>query len=177
MDLMAPFTGTLYMPDKEFLNPVSDVLLPDGRPIAGVQWHSWSRKFEILQPAGGVIAECQGRGFFTTVYTVTMTDGRTVLRLKPGAWRTFNSAQITLGNGRQLGMRQQSMWSERKFEFYAPEGVVGQILPTTGAFSFRPDSYAFELGVPVMSALEAIGLAQAIRLVVRAQRQQRSAST
>jgi hypothetical protein len=177
MDLMAPFTGTLYMPDKEFLNPVSDVLLPDGRPVAGVRWHAWTRRFEILDTGGAVIAECQGRGVFTVRYTVTLMNGRTVLALKPGAWRTFNGAQITLGSGRQLGMRQLSIWSERKFEFYGPEGTVGQILPTTGAFSFRPDSYAFEIGVPVMSALEAIGLAQAIRLVVRAQRQRRSANT
>jgi len=35
-------------------------------------------------------------------------------------------------------------------------------------FSVHPDSYAFELTMPVLSALEGIALAQALRLVVRA---------
>jgi hypothetical protein len=63
------------------------------------------------------------------------------------------------------------MWSDRKFEFHASDGLVGTIMPTTGTFSFRPDSYAFELHQPVMSALEAISLAQALRVAVRGMRQ------
>jgi hypothetical protein len=93
-----------------------------------------------------------------------------VLDLRPGAWRPFNRAEVTLGGTRPLTTRQISMWSDRKFEFFAADEPVGRILPTTGSFSFRRDSYAFELVRPYMSALEAIALAQALRGVSRAQR-------
>jgi hypothetical protein len=56
-----------------------------------------------------------------------------------------------------------SLWSDRKFEFHAAGGIVGRIMPTTGTFSFRPDSNALSCSLPVMSALEAISLAQALR--------------
>ena len=49
-----------------------------------------------------------------------------------------------------------------------PHGIVRRRDPTTGQFSVHPDSYALELMMPVMSALEAIALAQVLRLVVRA---------
>jgi len=69
-------------------------------------------------------------------------------------------------------VRQVSIWSDRKFEFFAGERLVARIQPTTGVFTFRPDSYALELPAPVMSALEGISLAQAVRTVARGIRQQ-----
>lgn len=50
-------------------------------------------------------------------------------------------------------------------------------MPTTGAFTFRPDRYAFQLLLPVMSALEAISRAQALRVAVCTMRQQRAAAS
>ena len=175
MSLFAPFAGTLYLPDKEFLAASTPVLLPDGRVIAGIVWHTWTQRFEVTDPSGAIIAECRPQGVFRRRYTVRTLDGRQVLDLRPGAWRPFNGAELTLASGRPLSIRQVSMWSNRKFEFSSAEGVVGRILPTTGTFSFRPDSYAFELFQPVMSVLEAVSLAQALRLVARAQRQSASA--
>lgn len=133
-----------------------------------------AHRFEVLDAAGGLVAECRPKGFFRQRYTVSAPDGRTVVDLLPGGWRPINGATITLGSGRSLSVRQTSMWSERRFEFHTQQGVVGRIDPTTGAFTFHPDSYAFELLQPVMSTLEAISLAQALRLVVRAMRQRRS---
>jgi hypothetical protein len=176
MDLRAPFTGVLYMPDKEFLSPNSPVMLPDGQVVAGVGWHTWTQRFEVLDAAGGLVAECRPSGFFRKRYTVRTPDGQTVVDLLPGGWRPINGAAVTLGSGRPLSVRQTSMWSERRFEFFTEQGLVGRIDPTTGVFTFHPDSYAFELSQPVMSALEAISLAQALRLVVRAMRQSRSNS-
>jgi hypothetical protein len=175
MSLFAPFTGTLYLPDKEFLAASTPVLLADGRMIAGVVWHTWTQRFEVTDPSGAIVAECRPQGAFRRRFVVRTSDGRLVLDLRPGAWRPFNGAELTLASGRPLTIRQLSMWSSRKFEFINAEGVVGRILPTTGTFSFRPDSYAFELFRPVMSALEAVSLAQALRLVARAQRQAASA--
>lgn len=178
MDLRAPFSGVLHMPDKEFLNPNSPVMLPDGRVIATVGWHTWTQRFEIFDATGGLLAECRPTGFFRKRFTVYSPDGRPIVDVLPGGWRPINGAVITLANGGQLGVRQASMWSDRRFEFSTAQGVVARIDPTTGTFTFHPDSYAFELYQPVMSALEAICLAQAIRLVVRSMRQARnSAST
>lgn len=171
MNLLAPFVGTLHMPDKEFLATGSPVLLSDGQPIAAIGWHTWTQKFEVLDPKGALLAECRPEGVFRRRFTVRARDGRRVIDFRPGAWRPFKGAELLLANGRSLAIRQVSMWSDRKFEFHASDGLVGTIMPTTGTFSFRPDSYAFELRQPVMSALEAISLAQALRVAVRGMRQ------
>jgi hypothetical protein len=113
---------------------------------------------------------------FRRSYTVRTRDGRPVIQWKRGTWRPINGAELTLASGRRLAVRQVSIWSERRFEFYTPEGVVGRINPTTGVFTFHPDSYAFELLQPVLSALEAISLAQVLRIVVRGMRQQRASA-
>ncbi|MEJ3745684.1 hypothetical protein WEI85_20625 [Actinomycetes bacterium KLBMP 9797] len=176
MDLRAPFTGTLYLPDKEFLASGSPILLADGRPVAAIRWHTWSQKFEVLDASGALVAACEVQGFLRHRYTVRAVDGRVLVDLRPGAWRPYKGAELTVG-GRRLAIHQVSMWSDRRFEFVAPDGVVGRISPTTGVFTFRPDSYAFELLRPALSALEAISLAQALRLVARGQRQQAAAAS
>jgi hypothetical protein len=172
MDLSAPFTGTIHLPDKKFLEQGSPVLLSTGEQIAAIVWHTWTQRFEVLDANGAVAATCQPEGVFRRRYPVRMADGRPVVSQRRGAWRPFNGAEVTLGSGRTLTIRQLSMWSDRKFEIYsASEGLVGRIMPTTGAFSFHPDSYSFELARPSMSALEAISLAQSMRLVARRNRQ------
>ena len=177
MTLFAPFTGTLHLPDKEFLAASTPVLLPDGRPIAGIVWHTWTQRFEVTDPNGSIVAECRPEGAFRRRFPVRTLDGRRVIELVPGVWRPFNGAQLTLASGGHLAVRQISVWSDRKFEFYGQHGLVGRILPTTGTFTFRPDSYAFELLAPVMSALEAISIAQALRLVARGNRSAAAAAS
>jgi hypothetical protein len=169
MNLRAEFTGTIYLPDKRFVARGSPVSLPDGHVIALIAWRSWSGRFSILDPSGNAIASCRPRGAFRRRYTVFAVDGSSVLDMLPGGWRPFGGMQVTLGSGRRITVRRSSVWSDRRFELYdANNRLAGRIEPTAGSFSFHPDSYAFELMVPVMSALEAIALAQALRLVVRA---------
>jgi hypothetical protein len=169
MDLRAGFAGTMYLPDKRFVSPGSPVHLPDGELIALIAWRSWSGRFSILDPSGTAIASCQSRGVLRRRYTVLTVDGSPVLDVLPGAWRPFGDMEVTLGSGRRITVRRSGTWSGRRFEFYdANNRLAGRIHPTTRPFSFRPDSYAFEVTMPVMSALEAIALAQALRLVVRA---------
>ncbi|MDO3703234.1 hypothetical protein Q3W71_16295 [Micromonospora sp. C28SCA-DRY-2] len=171
MELFAPFTGTLFLPDKEFLRDGTPVLLPDGRSVAGIRWHTWTQRFEITDPAGTVVAECRAEGILRRRFRVTTPDLRPLLDLSPGMWRPFNGAQVTVGGTRPLTVRQLSIWSDRQFEFAQPDGpTIGRILPTTGTFTLRPDSYAFEIIRPYLSALEAIAVAQTLRLVARSQR-------
>ena len=178
MDLRAPFTGVLYLPDKEFLNPESPVMLGDGQVIAGVGWHTWTQKFEVYDAAGGLIAECKPTGVFRKHYFVRTPDGRPVVDVKAGAWLPIGGSKVTLANGRPIKVVWKSLWSDRRFEFYSDEGLVARISPTTGVFTFHPDSYSLEMLHPVMSPVEAIALAQIVRLMVRARRQARnSAST
>ena len=170
MQLEAPFTGTLLMPDKKFRVQGSPVLLPDGQPVAAIVWHTWSERFEVLDAAGALVAQCRPHGFFRRRFPVTTPDGRAVVEVRPGGWRPFNGAEVTLARGRSLTIRQVSAWSDRTFEFGDLVGLIGRISPTTGAFHLRADSYAVELVRPELSALEAISLAQTLRVVARRQR-------
>ena len=159
----------MYLPDKRFVAPGSPVCLPDGDVIALIEWRSWSGRFSILDPSGSAVASCQSRGVFRRRYTVFAVDGLPVVDVLPGVLKPFGDMEATLGGGRRITVQRSSMWSSRRFEFYdADNRLAGRIEPTPGPSKFHPDSYAFELMMPAMSALEAIALAQALRLVVRA---------
>src|SRR5262249_50371020 len=163
MNLHADFAGTLSLPDKRFVAPGSPVYLPDGQLIALIAWRSWSGRFSILDPSGNAIASCQTHGTFRRHYTVLTANGSRVLDVLPGALKPFSGMEVTLGGGRRLTVRRSSRWSGRRFELYDGNNrLAGRIEPTTAQFSFHPDSYAFELMLPVMSALEAIALAQTL---------------
>jgi hypothetical protein len=179
VNLDANFTGTLYLPDKVVPSGTSPVLLSDGRTIAQVQWHMWTvrSRFEILDPLGRVLAEGRSHGFAGRQFAVRTPAGRVLVNIKLGVWRPISGATVTLSNGTPISVKQISVWSDRNFQILRGGEPVGRISPTTGKFTARPDSYAFELSAPVMSALEAIGLAQALRAVVRAARSARSAAT
>jgi hypothetical protein len=171
VNLLAPFSGTLYMPDKEFLTAGSPVLSADGRPVAAIRWRIGSQRFEVADATGAVLAECSPRGIYRRRYAVRMRDGRLVVDLRLGAWRAFHGVDLVLASGQRLTLRRVIERSGRRFEFHGADGrLVGRISPTTGAFSFRPDSYALELLLPAMSALEAVALAQALRVAVRGMR-------
>jgi hypothetical protein len=177
VDLAAAFAGTLFMPDKEFLNSRSPVLLADGQAMAYIQWSTWTQRFSVLDAAGGTVAECRPQGVLRKRFIVrAVPSGRVLVDLKPGAFRPFNGAELTV-SGHPLRVRQASMWSDRRFEFYAGERLVGRIQPTTGVFTLRPDSYAFELPAPMLSGLEAVSLAQVVRTVARGLRQASAASS
>jgi hypothetical protein len=168
MDLHTKFAGTMYLPDKRFTTP-GCVCLPDGQRIASIAWRSWSGRFSILDPSGNAVASCQPQGIVRRRYTVLDVDGLPMLDVLPGVLRPFSGMEVTLGSGRRFTVRRNSRWSGRRFELYDANGrLAGRIDPTTRQLSLHPDSYAFELMMPVMSALEAIALAQVLRLVVRA---------
>jgi len=173
VNLHGPFIGTLYLPDTVVPSGTSPVMLSDGQTVAHIQWHMWTvrAKFEILDPQGAVVAEGGSEGFTASRYVVRSPNGAEIVHLQLGMFRPINGSTATLAGGRRLRARLESVWSERRFEVFADDDrMVGRIEPTTGVFSFRPDSYAFHLLAPVMSIVEAIGLAQALRAVTQAKR-------
>jgi hypothetical protein len=170
VDLLAPFTGTLLLPDHAFFDPTTPVQLADGRTVAAIRRRYWTDRFEVLDGAGRVIAQCRPRGVFRVRYEVTTADGRPVVDVVMGGWRAFDDAQVTLSGGRQLSVRRPSAWTRRRFEVHGASGIVGRIEPTTNLWSGRFSSYAFEIFDRALSVLEAVSLAQAIRTQVRRQR-------
>ncbi len=173
MGLLDPFTGTLYLPDKILQTGTSPVMLASGQVVAKVQYHFWTmrQRFEILDPRDAVMAEGRTHGMMARTYGVTSPSGGRVVELRLGLWRPVHGAVATLANGHPVEVLKTSMWSDRRFEFAAGGRAFARITPTTGVFSFNPDSYEFTLDRPVMTALEAICLAQCLRSAVQALRQ------
>jgi hypothetical protein len=75
---------------------------------------------------------------------------------------------VTLADGRLLTAK--GNWSARRFAVHDRDRVlVADLVNTSRVFSMRPDSLALELHVPVLSVVQAIGLAQCVRAAVEAQ--------
>ncbi|MEV4415241.1 hypothetical protein [Catellatospora sp. NPDC049609] len=173
MDLREPFAGTLHLPDKLLQTGTSPVMLADGQTVAKVRYHFWTmrQRFEILDPRDAVVAEGVARGMMARTYQVTRPGGGRVVELRLSMWRPLGGAVATLANGHTVEVLKTSIWSDRRFELAAAGRPFARITPTTGVFTFQPDSYEFVLDRPVMTALEAICLAQCLRSAVRALRE------
>jgi hypothetical protein len=140
--------------------------------VATIRWHNWTTRarFEILNPAGSsVLASGSRVGFWGRSYQVLGPRDEPLLDLKVSGWGLSGRSTVTLPDGRTLSAK--GNWSARKFTLVDELGALVARLVTTGsAFSFRPDSLAFELSTPVLSAVQAVGLAQCMRAAVEAQR-------
>jgi hypothetical protein len=179
VDLYQPYTGVLYLPDKPAAQGVSPVLLADGRTVAQLRWHVMSahQAFEVLDPESGAVA-ASGRleHALGRRYAVHGPDGRSVLvEVKLGVLRPFDGATITLAGGTVLGLHGRP--TGRDFDFIQDGAVIAQIRPTTGLFTFHPDSYEFDLPAPVLSIAAAVGLAQALREAAKAIRRHEQNNT
>lgn len=168
-----PFTGVLLMPDRKVFGTTSPVTFPDGTPVAQIRWHNWSMRarFEVLDARGAVelASGCRTRGAFGRAYRVDAARGESLLELKLSAWGGRRGT-VTLPGGHTLTTR--GNWSNRKVSVYDRAGrPVARIVRTSPAFAMRPDSYAFEVGVPVLSIVQAVGLAQCLRAAVESARQ------
>jgi hypothetical protein len=172
MQPYAPFAGVLVLPDRAPFGSTSAVTLADGQAVASIRWHNWSARarFEILDPvASGVLASGFRAGFWGRSYRVVRAGEEPVLDLKLSGWGLSGRSTITLPGGRVLSA--SGNWSARKFAVSDEAGAAVAELVTTGSrFSFRPDSLAFELKTPVLSIVQAVGLAQCMRAAVEARR-------
>ena len=171
MSLHSPFTGTLLLPDRAVLGSESAVTLEDGRPVAIIRWHNWSmdNRFEIFDPvSNGLLASGGKVGFWGTRYQLTGAAGQQILELKFGFSGPTGRGTVTLADGRTLHTK--GKWTARSFTVTDPAGTpVAHLVNTSRVFAMRSDSLAFELTAPVLTALEAIGLAQCVRAAVEAQ--------
>jgi hypothetical protein len=179
MEMFAPFTGVLVLPDRAVFGGMSPVMLATGEPVAAIRWHNWTTRarFEILDPAGSsVLASGSRVGFWGRSYQVLDPRQEPVLDLKVSGWGLSGRSTVTLPDGRALSAK--SNWSARTFTVVDELGAsVARLVATSSAFSFRPDSLAFELTTPVLSIIQAVGLAQCIRAAAEAQRNSAAAAS
>jgi hypothetical protein len=172
MDPFAPFTGVLVLPDRAMFGRTSPVLLGDGEPVATIRWQNWTgrARFDILDAVGSsVLASGSRVGFWGRSYQLLGPGQEPVLDLKVSGWGLSGRSVVTLPDGRALSAK--GNWSARKFALVDErDAVVARLVTTSPAFSFRPDSLAFELNTPVLSIVQAVGLAQCMRAAAEAQR-------
>lgn len=165
------FTGTLLLPDRAVFGKESAVTLEDGRPIAVIRWQTWSlgARFEVFDPVGnGLLASGGKKGFWGNRYQLTGPTDRPILELKFGFSGPTGRGTVTLADGRVLHTK--GRWTARKFTVTDAAGTqVAHLVNTSRVFALRSDSLAFELTAPVLTPLEAIGLAQCVRAAVEAQ--------
>lgn len=178
MELSAPFTGVLVLPDRAVFGKMSPVTLGNGAPVVTILWHNWTTRarFDILDPAGSSpLASGSRVGFWGSSYQVSGPRQEPVLALKVSGWGLSGRSTVTLPDGRVLNAK--GNWSARKFTVVDATGALVARLVTTGsAFSLRPDSLAFELTAPVLSIVQAVGFAQCMRAAAEAQRNSAAAA-
>jgi hypothetical protein len=177
MEPYAPFTGVILLPDRAPFGSVSPVSLADGTPVASIRWHNWSMRarFEILDPNGarmlaaGGAANLWGRRYELQGPAALSGAAEALLELKVSLWGLVGSSTVTLPDGRILNAK--GNWTSRKFMVTDATGLpVARIVNTSNLLSWRPDSLAFELTAPVLSVVQAIGLAQCVRAASEARR-------
>jgi hypothetical protein len=175
----ALFTGILILPDRAPFGSVSPVTLDTGAPVVDIRWHRWTvrARFDIVEPASGAdLAHGERQGFFGRRYGVLSPGGEPLLELKLGLLGVAGRCEVTLPGGRVLTTK--GSWSGRRFSVLDEGGQqVAHVVNTSRLFSLRPDSLAFELQAPVLSVVQAVGLAQCLRAAVEAQRQSNASST
>jgi len=172
MQLFDPYAGVILLPDRAPFGTTSPVALGDGQPVALIRWQNWSMyaRFEILDATGTATVAAGGRAnFWGRRYQVQDLNSRVLLELKLSVWGPAGRSTVTLPDGRQLLAK--GNWTSRKFTVTDAAGLpVARLVNTSALLSWRPDSLAFELTAPVLSVVQAIGLAQCVRAASEAQR-------
>lgn len=179
MEPYTPFTGVILLPDRAPFGSVSPVSLGDGTPVASIRWHNWSMRarFEILDASGARMLATGGTAnLWGRRYELQGPGADTLLELKVSLWGLAGRSTVTLPNGRILTAK--GNWTSRKFAVSDQAGLpVARIVTTSNVISWRPDSLAFELTAPVLSVVQAIGLAQCVRAAAESQRRRRAAGS
>ena len=165
-----PFVGVLLLPGHAAFARTAPVTLPDGQPVAQIRWPalSMTHRFDILDAFGDAELAVGRKGFWGRSYQITGLDGDVLLGLKPSWWFPIGRSVITLPGGQRLTTK--GNWTGRRFKVRDGSGSpVARLATTNRAFSLRQDSVAFEMTAPVLSIVQAVGLAECVRVAVRAQ--------
>jgi hypothetical protein len=172
VQLHVPFTGVLLMPHLSSAKKTSVVTSGDGEPLATVRWRSRAvqDQFEVLDARGGTELAYGGPDRFFNGYQIHGPDGSMLLLLGYGLLGPAGSGTVTLPDGRQLTTGRNR--SRTMFPIRDEAGrQVAQILAGSRAWGPpQSENFAFELRAPVLSVVQAVGLAQCIRAVRAAQR-------
>jgi hypothetical protein len=165
------FTGILLLPSKSVFGSTSEVTIGDGTPVAVIHRKAWSArpKFEIYDGIDStLLATGKATGFWGNHYELLDPRSERLLELRFG-WSGPKRATVTLPDGRELTT--SGNWSSRTFTVAdSTGGRVAGLVTTSSAWTWKPDSLAFEITAPVLTLLQAIGLAQSIRTAVEASR-------
>jgi hypothetical protein len=166
------FTGVLLLPSKSVFGSTSEVTLGDGTPVAVIHRKAWSMRprFEIFDAIGStLLANGTSSGFWGNRYELLDPRSERLLELRFSGWSGPRRATVTLPDGREL--TSSGNWSSRTFAVSDDAGrQVAGLVTTSSAWSWKPDSLAFEITAPVLTLLQAIGMAQTIRTAVEASR-------
>ncbi|MEV8506346.1 hypothetical protein AB0368_16135 [Actinoplanes sp. NPDC051475] len=163
-----PFTGVLLLPDSPVLGSTSTVTTDDGLPVATIRRRVWSsrRRFEILDATGtALLAAGAQAGFWGNKYELMGPQSEFLLSLKFGGWTgPSGRGVVSLPDGRSLATK--GNWTAREFTITDEAGSPVAELHTRGGLFALGQNLAFELRTPVLSVVQAIGLAQCIRAAV-----------
>jgi hypothetical protein len=170
MNPHSPFAGVLLLPDRQPFGTIAPVTLGSGEPVAAIRWHRWTgrARFDVLDATGdGLLAEGRKESYFGKQYVLTTPGGAALASIEFGFWG-LGKGVIELRDGVQLTA--EGNWTGRKYEFYDANGGQVARLASTSSFLSSRDSLALELGRPVLSIVQAAGLAQCIRAALESQR-------
>jgi hypothetical protein len=161
----SPFTGVLLLPSRSTFGSTAEVTLGDGTPVAVIHRWSWSTrpKFEIFDADDAVLlATGKATGFWGHRYELLGPQSELLLEVKFSGWSGVKRGTVTLADGRELTT--SGNWGARDFVVTdSTGGAVGGLVTTSSLWSLRPDSLAFEIQAPVLTVVQAIGMAQCIR--------------
>jgi hypothetical protein len=164
------FTGVLLLPSKSIFGTTAEVILGDGTPVAVIHRKAWSArpKFEIFDAADAtLLATGKATGFWGNRYELLGPRSEPLLEIKFSNWSGPKRAAVTLADGRELTT--SGNWSARNFTVAdSTGGQVAGLVTTSSMWSWRPESLAFEITAPVLTLVQAIGMAQCIRTAVEA---------
>jgi hypothetical protein len=174
MDLDAPFTGELAVPDKLLPHGESPVELPDGQLVAQIRQHlmRW-RSFDILDAQGQHVATGTSSGWIRRRFTVTRANGEQLLQLTLG-WRgTSGTSKISLPHGAEMTVRGSTF--RRSFALRDANGAeVGTIRPAFRVMGFGGNDYRVRLHQPVLTLVQVVGLTKCLRKAVKSSQTNRN---
>jgi hypothetical protein len=166
------FTGVLLLPAKSVFGTTAEVTLGDGTPVAVIHRKAWSArpKFEIFDaPGATLLATGKATGFWGNHYEVVGPRAEPLLDVRFSSWSGPRRATVTLADGRELTT--EGNWRARDFTVTDSTGNrIAGLVTTSSAWTWKPDSLAFEINAPALTLLQAIGMAQCIRTAVEASR-------
>jgi hypothetical protein len=163
------FSGVLVLPQMRILGSESAVTTAEGVPVALLKSRTGRSCFEILDPAGGgLLATGAQASIWGTKYELMGPQSQFLLQVKFSGWRgPTGPGTVTLADGRTLTTK--GTMSGRDFSISDGAGTpVGKLHTTSRVFTLKRSGLELELTAAVLTAVQAIGLAEFLRTAVEA---------